>query len=81
MLPVNFAKFLGTPILKNIYGRLPQHLKYYTPVNNTAKTVEFSKTGTTRVKKLCYEIPKGTSRMFFSLYTGVASATCSYYKL
>ena len=33
------------------------------------------------VKKLCYESPRGTSRMFFSLYTGVAPAICSYYKL
>ena len=34
-----------------------------------------------RVKMLCYESPRGTSRMFFSLYTGVAPAICSYYKL
>ena len=37
--PVNFAKFLGTPILKNIYERLLLHLKYYTPANNTVKVV------------------------------------------
>ena len=30
---------------------------------------------------LCYESPRGTSRMFFSLYTGVVPAICSYYKL
>ena len=43
--PVNFVKFLGTPILKNIYELLLLHLKYCTPVNNTAKVVaEYSKT-------------------------------------
>ena len=43
--PVNFAKFLGTPVLKNIYKRLLLHLKYYTPANNTAKVVaKYSKT-------------------------------------
>ena len=76
--PVNFAKFFGARILKNIYERLLLHLKYYTPANNTAKVVaKYSKT----VKKLCYESPRRTSRMFFSLYTGVAPAICSYYKL
>ena len=34
---MNFVKFLGTPILKNIYEQLLLHLKYYTPTNNTAK--------------------------------------------
>ena len=34
-----------------------------------------------QVKKLCYENPRETSKMFFSLYTGVAPAIYSYYKL
>ena len=37
--PVNFAKFLRTPILKNICERLLLHLKYCTPANNTAEPV------------------------------------------
>ena len=78
---VNFVKFLGTPTLKTIYKQLLLHLKYYTPANNTAKIVaEYSKTVTARVK-LCYESPRETSRMFFSLYTGVVPVICSYYKL
>ena len=80
--PVNFAKYLGTPISKNIYKRLLLHLKYYIPANNTAEVVaEYSKTETARIKKLCYESLRGTSKMFFSLYTGVVPAICSYYKL
>ena len=50
---VNFAKFLGTPILKNIYERLLLHLKYYTPANNTAKVVaKYSKTATVRGRNI-----------------------------
>ena len=64
--PVNFATFLRTPILKNIYERLLLHLKYYTPANNTAKVVaKYSKTATTRIKTICYESPRGTSTTFF----------------
>ena len=78
--PVNFVKFLGTPILKNIHEQLLLHLKYYTPVNNAAKAVaKYSKTATARVKKFCNKSPRGISRMFFSLYTGVAPAICFYY--
>ena len=80
--PVNFAKFLGTAILKNIYGRQLLHLKYYTPANNTAKVfAKYSKIATARVKKLCCESPRGTFTMFFPLYTGVGPAIGSYYKL
>ena len=76
--PVNFAKFFGARILKNIYERLLLHLKYYTPTNNIAKVVaKYSKATAARVKKLWYESPRGTSRMFFLLYTGVAPAICS----
>ena len=51
--PVNFAKFLGTSILKNIYKRLLLYLKYWTPANNTAKVVvEYSKAVTTRGRNI-----------------------------
>ena len=51
--PVNFAKFLGTCILKNIYKRLLLYLKYWTPANNTAKVVvEYSKAVTTRGRNI-----------------------------
>ena len=52
-IPVNFAKFLGKPILKNIYKQLLLHFKYYTPANNTAKVVDaYSKTATARGRKI-----------------------------
>ena len=44
---VNFAKFLRTPLLKNICEPLPLHLKYCTPANNTEEPVaEYSETAT-----------------------------------
>ena len=41
--PVNFAKFLGTPILKNIYEQLLLYLKCYTSsiVNEVIRTIFF----------------------------------------
>ena len=63
--PVNFMKFLGMPILKNIYERPLLHFKYYTPANNTAKAVaKYSKTATARGRNIVWNWGVLFSRKF-----------------
>ena len=67
-IPVNFAKFLRTPILKNICERLLLHLKYCTPANNTAEPVaKYKLNSNSKRKKFSLELRRSFFLTFLNL--------------